>query len=115
MADNVHNFIRVTIPEHMLGDGEVQARVDEVTKIAGGVSMTPSRGEWFDDKGERHVDQNVVMQWNFKAGKRHLMTVATGRVVNAMFFHGEKAVFRERWFNDEVYRASILYAPTHTT
>lgn len=116
MSDKVSNYIKLTIPSHLLGDGEVQARVDEVTRIAGGVSLTPSKGEWFDDKGVRHVDDNVVVQWNFKDNARHDVLMANARVVHAMFTHGEKAVFRERYYrtNLEQYRAVILYTPVMT-
>lgn len=117
MSDKVSNYIKLTIPSHLLGDGEVQARVDEVTRIAGGVSLTPSKGEWFDDKGVRHVDDNVVVQWNFKGKQRYDVSMASVRVVHAMFSHGEQAVFRERHYQTypEPYSAVILYAPVMKT
>lgn len=114
MSSHVNNYIKLTIPRSLVGDGEVQARVDEVTKAAGGVTTTEAWGDWFDDEDKRHVEQVFVHQWNFGAAKRGTVSALVGRVVSSMWDHGEKAVFRERWYQTEPYsgyRADILYPP----
>lgn len=58
------NYYRVTLPRRAVEmiDHDV---LNAVTKAAGGVSVTRSNGQWFDDDGELHEDINDVFQWNF--------------------------------------------------
>jgi hypothetical protein len=113
MSTNVSNYIKLIVPRSLAGDGEVQARIDAATKEAGGLTTTEGWGDWFDDNGERHVEQVFICQWNFSSSKRYAMSSLTRRVADAMFDHGEKAVMRERYYvYDEGYKAEILYAPT---
>lgn len=58
------SYYRVTLPRRAVEmiDHDV---LNAVTKAAGGVSVTHSVGQWFDDDGELHEDSNDVFQWNF--------------------------------------------------
>ena len=60
--------ISITVPQFM-NDGsamrtEVFQRMDAITKFFGGVTVTEAKGEWFSDAGIKHVDSNLIYEWN---------------------------------------------------
>ena len=60
--------ISITVPQFM-NDGsamrtEVFQRLDAITKQFGGVTITEAVGHWFDDNGVKHIDKNMVYEWN---------------------------------------------------
>ena len=60
--------ISITVPQFK-NDGsamrsEVFQRMDDITKIFGGVTVTEAVGHWFNDDGVKHIDKNMVYEWN---------------------------------------------------
>lgn len=60
--------ISITVPQFK-NDGsamssEVFKRMDDITKQFGGVTVTEAVGHWFNDDGEKHVDTNLLYEWN---------------------------------------------------
>ena len=43
---------------------EVFQRMDDITKIFGGVTVTEAVGHWFNDNGVKHIDNNLIYEWN---------------------------------------------------
>ena len=60
--------ISITVPQFMNDGGamrtEVFQRMDAITKQFGGVTITEAVGHWFDDNGVKHIDKNMVYEWN---------------------------------------------------
>lgn len=113
MATDVSNYIRLSIPSELLHDGEVQARVDELTKYIGGSTVVEGRGVWLDGDGTTYAEHVLVHQWNFGASKFPRAETLSRAIVAAMFAHGEQCVFKEREYNvngkTKGYRARLLY------
>ena len=60
--------ISITVPQ-FTNDGsamktEVFQRMDDITKLFGGVTVTEAVGHWFNDNGKKHIDKNMVYEWN---------------------------------------------------
>ena len=60
--------ISITVPQFK-NDGsamrsEVFQRMDDITKIFGGVTVTEAVGHWFNDNGVKHIDNNLIYEWN---------------------------------------------------
>lgn len=60
--------ISITVPQ-FTNDGsamktEVFQRMDDITKLFGGVTITETVGHWFNDYGVKHIDKNMVYEWN---------------------------------------------------
>ena len=75
--------ISITVPQFMNGGGamphEVFKRMDAITKFFGGVTVTEAKGEWFSDAGIKHVDSNLIYEWN--VGNVDDVGLAMGRVI----------------------------------
>lgn len=60
--------ISITVPQFMNDGGamrtEVFQRLDAITKQFGGVTITEAVGHWFNDDGVKHIDKNMVYEWN---------------------------------------------------
>lgn len=60
--------ISITVPQFMNDGGamrtEVFQRMDGITKIFGGVTVTEAVGHWFNDNGVKHIDKNMVYEWS---------------------------------------------------
>ena len=60
--------ISITVPQFMNDGGamrtEVFQRLDAITKQFGGVTITEAVGHWFNDNGIKHIDKNMVYEWN---------------------------------------------------
>ena len=60
--------ISITVPQFMNDGGamrtEVFQRLDAITKQFGGVTITEAVGHWFNDNGVKHIDKNMVYEWN---------------------------------------------------
>lgn len=39
-------------------------RLDDLTKLLGGVTIHKADGHWFNDEGKKHVDSNLIYEWN---------------------------------------------------
>ena len=75
--------ISITVPQFK-NDGsamrsEVFQRMDDITKIFGGVTVTEAVGHWFNDNGVKHIDNNMVYEWN--VGNVDDVGLALGRVL----------------------------------
>lgn len=75
--------ISITVPQFK-NDGsamrtEVFQRMDDITKIFGGVTVTETVGHWFNDEGKKHIDKNMVYEWN--VGNVNDVGLAMGRVI----------------------------------
>ena len=60
--------VSITVPQFK-NDGsamgsEVFKRMDDITKQFGGVTVTEAVGHWFNDDGVKHIDKNMVYEWN---------------------------------------------------
>ena len=60
--------VSITVPQFK-NDGsamssEVFKRMDDITKQFGGVTVTEAVGHWFNDDGVKHIDNNMVYEWN---------------------------------------------------
>ena len=60
--------ISITVP-YFKNDGSVMSqkvfnRLDDLTKIIGGVTIHEASGHWFNDDGQKHVDSNLIYEWN---------------------------------------------------
>ncbi|QVR48673.1 hypothetical protein [Stenotrophomonas phage BUCT609] len=118
MAKDVSNFIRITIPRHLLNQhAGVSEAVAELTRYVGGCTRTETVGEWYDETNRLIFDSNFTMQWNFDGTKFPRAEPLSRKVVDALFAAGEKAVFKERNYNvngkSRGYRARILYPETN--
>lgn len=60
--------ISITVPQFTNDGGamrtEVFQRLDAITKHFGGVTITEAVGHWFNDDGVKHIDKNMVYEWN---------------------------------------------------
>ena len=60
--------ISITVPQFMNDGGamrtEVFQRMDAITKHFGGVTITEAVGHWFNDDGVKHIDKNMIYEWN---------------------------------------------------
>ena len=60
--------ISITVPQFTNDGGamrtEVFKRMDDITKLFGGVTVTEAVGHWFNDNGFKHIDKNMVYEWN---------------------------------------------------
>lgn len=75
--------ISITVPQ-FTNDGsamktEVFQRMDDITKQFGGVTVTEAVGHWFNDNGKKHIDKNMVYEWN--AGDVDDVGLAMSRVM----------------------------------
>lgn len=64
----LNKTISITVPQ-FTNDGsamrlEVFKRMDDITKQFGGVTVTEAVGHWFNEDGVKHVDKNLVYEWN---------------------------------------------------
>ena len=60
--------VSITVPQFK-NDGsamssEVFKRMDDLTKLFGGVTVTEAVGHWFNEDGVKHIDKNLVYEWN---------------------------------------------------
>ena len=60
--------ISITVP-YFKNDGSVMSqkvfnRLDDLTKLLGGVTIHEASGHWFNDDGKKHVDSNLIYEWN---------------------------------------------------
>lgn len=60
--------VSITVPQ-FTNDGsamktEVFRRMDDITKQFGGVTVTEAVGHWFNDNGKKHIDKNMIYEWN---------------------------------------------------
>lgn len=60
--------ISITVPQFMNDGGAMRTgvfqRMDAITKQFGGVTVTEAVGHWFNDDGVKHIDKNMVYEWN---------------------------------------------------
>lgn len=64
----LNKSVSITVPQ-FTNDGsamrlEVFKRMDDLTKFFGGVTVTEAVGHWFNDDGIKHVDKNLIYEWN---------------------------------------------------
>lgn len=60
--------ITITVPQFK-NDGSAMAletfkRMDDLTKLCGGVTVTEAVGHWFNDDGVKHIDKNLIYEWS---------------------------------------------------
>lgn len=117
MSTNVNNYIRLTLPRTVAA--KLIFLISDATKEAGGCTASVAQGQWFDKDGNLFVETVEMFQWNFKDGQLDDMRALTRAIVDAALEHGEKAVFRERYFHRPPvsairtgYHADIIHAPT---
>lgn len=90
--------VEITIPMRymdVLYDGDaptepVPGAVNYMTKLAGGVTYTEARGQWYDDNDQLVEEDVLVYKWWMPRGVSSYE--ATTRIVQALFKEGEKAV-----------------------
>lgn len=115
MSRDVSNYIKLTVPEKFLDKNphgsSFGIAMEQLTKLAGGVTITEGNGIWYDE-GKPVTEGVAIYQFNFSNAMRESCRYASMDVVTTMFIGGEKAVLRERYYNDgSGYRSEILYAP----
>lgn len=97
----VGNFIQITIPRKLMpttGSGPLASVLVAATKCAGGMTLTPVQGTWFDSEGVEYAEENYTVRWNFSNENRKRMMAYRDDIVQRMFEAGEKAVLVERYF-----------------
>ena len=86
---NVELF--VIVPTACLHVPEVEDALKAITVRAGGVTITETRGMWYDDDGNEHYDRGSRYSWCMNTSDRNHLGVLRP-LEEAMKAAGEKAV-----------------------
>lgn len=111
MAQDVSNFIRITVPTSRTGDPLIDAAMRNMTQHCGGCTILPASGVWVEASpmGDKvHAEPVVIATWNFANNKLDGARVLARLVVDAMHSAGELAVMRERQYQGD-YAARIYH------
>lgn len=105
--------ISITVPQ-FTNDGsamrmEVFQRMDAITKQFGGVTVTEAVGHWFNDNGVKHIDKNLIYEWNVGdvADVPEAMRIVMRGIIGLLIAGKQEAVFFKLGQTAYIYENSV--------
>ena len=97
----------ITIPSHLVP--KVEARINEITKLAGGCTMTVAQGQWINESGDVVAEEVYRYEWWCDTTLNNKMESLCLPLVGELLNRGEECVLIEGSHPNFPPFAALLY------